>query len=172
MLSICIPNFNTDIRKLVGDLHRDAKLCPPPFEIIVLEDASTSFLSENQSIESLTQVRYCRNETNLGRSRNRNRLMELAQYEYLLFIDGDACLDQSGFIQAYLDVIQKGWKVICGGTAYREEPPDDPALLLRYLYGRQREMLPASKRNQQANRAFATFNFVIQKAVLKEIPFE
>ena len=57
MLSILIPTYNYDITKLVTDLHQQATDLEIVFEIIVMEDGSEKYITENQKINALSGCR-------------------------------------------------------------------------------------------------------------------
>ena len=52
MLSILIPVFNYDASPLVQELKEQIEKLGISYEIIVLNDASTSFLAENQTLKN------------------------------------------------------------------------------------------------------------------------
>lgn len=171
MLSILIPTYNYNICNLVVDLHNQAKMTQVPFEIVVMEDGSDMLLVENQFIQNLSNCRYLVSEKNLGRSAIRNRLAEVAQYPYLLFLDCDAKVSNADFIQNYLNVCVGNSVVCIGGTAYDPEV-NQPEYSLRLKYGREKE----AKVNQKSFAAgpvnFATFNFLISKSVFEKVKFD
>ena len=168
MLSILIPTYNYNITRLVNDLHRQAMALSVDFEIIVLEDGSAKFLEENKEIAQLPFVKYEALSENIGRSAIRNRLAETAQYGTLLFMDCDAEVCSSYFIEKYIPFCKETCIVI-GGTAYDTEDKT-PAYSLRLKYGREREArLPAER---EANNSFSTFNFLISATVFQKIKFD
>jgi len=168
MLSILIPTYNYNITKLVNDLHNQAKSLGIDFEIVVAEDGSTFFLEENKKIESLQNVRYEILKKNIGRSAIRNYLADKAKYEYLIFIDCDAQVLQSNFLQKYLEKCTENI-VISGGTAY-DISNNNPEYSLRLKYGKKRECFDkASKKNKLL---FTTFNFLIYKKLFQKIRFD
>ena len=98
-LSICIPVYNQDVTSLVHELHRQASRSSCAFEILLMEDGSTSFLEENSTLGSLESVRYVRLPQNVGRSAIRNRLADEARYEYLIFMDCDVFPQDDSFLE-------------------------------------------------------------------------
>ncbi len=57
MLSILIPVYNFDVRKLVHQLHEQGLLLEIPFEIICVDDASfIEFTEINASIKNLEHL--------------------------------------------------------------------------------------------------------------------
>jgi glycosyltransferase involved in cell wall biosynthesis len=92
-VSVIIPTYNRAdlleraIRSVLSQTYRD-------FEIIVVDDASIDNTQEmvkekfKQEMDSGI-LRYVRNETNMERSHSRNKGMEIAQGEYIAFLDDD-----------------------------------------------------------------------------------
>ena len=113
-LSILIPTFNQDCTQLVHDLLEQL---PQDAEIIVADDGSTAIpiRDNNASIAELPQCRFWQAKMNLGRAKIRNLLAEMAQGEWILFIDSDAQVRSKDYIASYLKLTD-GNQVICGGT--------------------------------------------------------
>ena len=90
-LSVLIPTYHCRCKELVCSLHQQLMEQPVTFEIIVVDDGShdTACIQENQVITALPHCTYHIEEQNRGRAGVRNYLAHLAQYDYLLFIDGD-----------------------------------------------------------------------------------
>jgi len=170
MLSILIPNYNFNVSTFVSDLHQQASQTNVDFEIIIIDDASKILFKENENLNNLSNVKYILNAQNIGRSQNRNKLAELARFDYLLFIDCDAAIKDPNFINNYI-VHCKEDIVICGGTAYYNDPPKNKSQYLRWWYGKNREEKPANERNKNPNSAFSTFNFLIAKLTFELIGF-
>jgi glycosyltransferase involved in cell wall biosynthesis len=171
MLSILIPTYNQDISKLVNDLYLQAKESYTDFEIIVMEDCSNLYVAENKKIKQLDFCRHIELDQNIGRSAIRNKLADEAKFNHLLFIDCDAEVCTTHFVEKYLSFCKEECVVI-GGTAY-DENEQNPAFSLRLKYGRIREARSAiqrSKHNTYHN--FATFNFLISKSLFNKVRFD
>jgi len=167
MLAILIPTYNFNITRLATELHRQAMDQSIDFEIIVMEDGSEKWVKENELIGELANCKHIILENNIGRSAIRNKLAEEARFDSLLFMDCDAEVSSSDFIQKYLPFCNMECVVI-GGTAYdpKEKNPD---FSLRLKYGRVREARTASERGKNN---FATFNFLISKSIFNRVRFE
>jgi len=170
LLSILIPIYNYNGIKLVTDLQAQAMNLGIEFEIIVADDHSPKPVQANEAINHLAFARYVYLPKNMGRSGSRNWLAQNAQYDYLLFIDGDMGVRSDDFLRKYLDVLAEN-RVVCGGHFYDETPPDD-AFLLHWSYGRSREVRTAQVRNQSPYEGFVPSNFVIPREVFKSIRFD
>jgi len=172
MLSILIPVYNFNINSLVTELHRQVTKTTFPFEIIVLDDCSSSLLrDQNKDVSRLPGVRFCELDKNIGRARIRNRLAEMAEYSTLLFMDCDSEVPSGNYIENYLPFCGKDI-VVCGGRTYLPEPPDEPEYLLRWLYGIAREQRSDLIRNINPYRSFMSNNFLIAKAIILKIQFD
>lgn len=171
MLSILIPVYNFDVRKLVIELAEQCRTATIPFEVILLDDASTpQYRIINKALGNLPDIRYEELPINVGRAKIRNLLLEKAQYTSLLFIDCDSALPDDLFIRRYLPFI--GQEIIVyGGRVYEDEPPANPDLYLHWYYGTYREVMPVADRQKAPNQSFMTNNFLIHKSVFGKIRF-
>lgn len=171
MISVLIPVFNYDVCELVETLHKQAEQEGIEFEVLVLDDASDlDYKKINRSLKCLSHVRYLEEPINLGRSKIRNKLAEIAQYDNLLFLDCDSGIRNPLFIKNYLAVAGK-FPVVYGGRLYTEDEKVATAYKLHWLYGIKREQSTANNRNVEPNRSFQTNNFLIHKPVLTQIGF-
>jgi glycosyltransferase involved in cell wall biosynthesis len=172
MISILIPVYNCSIVSLVYELHNQASVISVPFEIIVLDDCSSELLrDQNKDVNKLSNVRFIELEKNIGRASIRNKLAFLATYPTLLFMDCDSKVPDPDYIKNYLPYCGKEI-VVCGGRTYRPIPPEEPEMMLRWLYGIKREQLPAIVRNKDPYHSFMTNNFLIPRSVLSMIRFD
>lgn len=175
MISVLIPVYNFDIRLLVSDLHQQLTGEAIPFEIICFDDGSAeAFKIKNRTLLTQfpnSQISYQELPENLGRARIRNALAQAAQYEYLLFMDCDSKVVSPNYIRHYLTHLQAD-TLLYGGRSYTTTPPERRELYLHWLYGTQREQIPADIRQQQPYHAFMTNNFLIPKAIFNTIKFD
>ncbi|MCD6346529.1 MAG: glycosyltransferase [Bacteroidales bacterium] len=171
MLSVLIPIYRQDCSDLIEGLYRQLIAASVSFEILIGDD-SCYYDNENDiSFQSdMPELRIFKNPKQLGRSKNRNQLAARAQYEYLLFIDGDAEIVHPDFINVYLSHAGNS-KVICGGTSYSDEPPADQEQLLRWHYGCKREIRSVTIRSNEPYKQFSSFNFMIHADVFRDIYF-
>jgi hypothetical protein len=172
MLSILIPVYNFNIVTLVTELHKQCVNSGVPFEIIVMDDCSSLLLrDQNKDVASLSGVKFNELEKNIGRSRIRNKLANMAGYSSLLFMDCDSEVSSESYIENYLPFCGSD-KVICGGNIYHPDPPEEPDYLLRWLYGIKKEQIADTVRNLNPYRSFMTNNFLIPKSIFLEIQFD
>ncbi|MBO7055003.1 MAG: glycosyltransferase family 2 protein [Bacteroidales bacterium] len=161
MLSILIPVYNWDITSLVSNLKKQCDDSGIDYEIIVVDDCSEkSFQTQNQKISFLQNVTYTELSENISRAKIRNLLAEKASFPYLLFIDCDAEIDNTEFINNYLSECQK-ITIAYGGAKYENVCPNKN-MYLRWKYGIKREC---------QNTDFSSFNFLISKELFNKIKF-
>jgi glycosyltransferase involved in cell wall biosynthesis len=172
MLSILIPVYNYQITDLIIDLYKQIEENLVHAEIIIVDDASTLFVDENSKLNDLENVRYEKLENNIGRSAIRNYLASKAQYDYLLFIDCDAKVNNSNFIKNYVKSINENKEVVCGGLEYEHTAPKDHKLYFRWYYGIKREYRTVNIRIENPYKSFTSFNFLIQKVIFQAIKFD
>lgn len=169
-ISVLIPTFNYDCRRLVEQLLQQL---PADGEIIVGDDCSTNpnVLDALKEMEGWPGCRIFRPTHNLGRAAIRNALAREAKGEWLIFIDADAEVRSSSFISDYLAAAREA-DVVCGGTGNMRRCPR-PAARLRYDYE-----VAAEKRLTQEHRrrhpyaGFTTFNFLIRRTTFLSILFD
>lgn len=160
MLSILIPTYNYDCTLLVKDLHKQAIECKIPFEIIVAEDGSLFHKQTNRKIKELSNTKYIEIKENIGRSKIRNLLADVALFQYLLFIDCDAKVCKNNYISEYLKHCTPKCCVI-GGICY-DKKDKKTQYSLRLKYGFLRE---------SKTERFTAFNFLIHKEIFKKVKF-
>ncbi|MET3026725.1 glycosyltransferase family 2 protein [Flavobacterium sp. UW10123] len=170
MLSILIPVYNYDVLPLASELVKQCNSCGIIFEIICLDDASQSFILENQRINQFENASYSILEKNMGRSAIRNLLAKKAVYENLLFLDADTIPVNDNFIAKYISQITNDEKVIYGGILYQSTEPSKNNLF-RWIYGKKREALEVSERIKNTHLSFLTLNFLIKKSVFTKVRF-
>lgn len=172
MLSILVPTYNFDVRNLVFSLDLQCKGTNLPYEIMVMDDASSEeFKNLNRELKGIPSVWYEELDNNHGRSKIRNVMASKATYNYLLFLDCDAEIPER-FIRNYLDLKLQGEMVVCGGRIYQNQIPADKRLRLHWKYGVQKESMDATKRKKKGYRSFMTNNFLIAKSVFEKLKFE
>ena len=171
MISICIPIYNFDVTKLVNSLAKQSSSLEVLSEIILIDDCSEiEYKQINEEV--CKQHRYIELVENIGRAAIRNRFLEYANYDYLLFLDCDSIICLDIFLKTYVDSLRKDtFKVICGGRIYPKSPPERKKML-RWKYGVKVESKPFHVRNKKPNKSFMTNNFVISKKVLGNTKFD
>jgi len=174
-LSILIPVFNREVAALVHALVAQAADWPGPLEIKLLDDESVAiFRVVNASLASLPGVVYEELPANVGRAAIRNQLATRARHEWLLLLDNDSLLPDNQFIARYVQAVgaQPAAALFIGGTTYEAAPPADPALYLRWHYGRAREMRPAAARQRDPSGQLTINNALLRRELLLKFPLD
>ncbi len=170
MLSICIPVYNFDVRRLTEKLHNQLIKTDYKAEILLLDDGSEKeYCLKNRELNDFDTVQYEELPANVGRSKIRNILAKKANFDYLLFLDCDSDIGCESFLDNYIEAT-KQHAVIYGGRTYGEKP-DDQNYFLQWHYTRIKNGAPAVDRTKSPYYSFCTNNFVVQKKLLLEIPF-
>jgi len=172
MISVLIPIYNFNVAKLVKDLHAQLNYANVVFEIILGDDASTQTFN-NDKLTDLQNVSYFSLSENIGRAKIRNLLVEKANFPYLLFMDCDAAISSSLYINNYIVEISRNAPPVCiiGGVAYRKQKPN-PKYYLRWDYGNKREATDADIRNEKPYKSFTSFNAVFSKSIFDLVKFD
>lgn len=170
MLSILIPTYNYNVYPLAKEIEKQALKTNIVFELICVDDGSFStFNSENQNINTLTNCLFIENKKNIGRSANRQLLAKKAQYDWLLFIDSDVIPKHSSFINTYLEHISNSnFDAVFGGFAYHKDSYKANSSL-RYTFGKKREEVPAIEREKKPYKVIISANMLIKKKIYLEL---
>ena len=171
-LSILIPVYNQPVEALTQQLLAQAGDWPGPVEVLLFDDGSRPEIRrQNQPLARLPQVRYEETGRNRGRAAIRNHLADNARYPSLLLLDNDSLLPDNQFLARYAAAAGSA-DVLIGGTAYEATPPADPALYLRWHYGRRREMRPAALRQAAPYAQLTINNALLRAEVLRRFPLD
>ncbi len=172
MISILVPIYNVDITELVTELSKQAKNLKERFEILSIDDCSTStsIKATNALLSSLELVNYSELKKNVGRGNIRMLLAKKAKYETLIFLDCDMKIVNPNYLEKFVQHIDK--KVVIGGITYSTPPPKNPNFLLRWKYGILREKKSASERNRMRFSHFVASNLLINKKIFLSLPVD
>ena len=169
MLSILIPTFNYNALPLAKILEQQALKSGIIFELLCIDDGSFSEKNnKNQLINSLTNSKFFENKKNVGSKANRERLAEIAQYNWLLFIDADSKPKETNYLAKYISQINNSYDAIFGGIAYYPKQ-EGSSKSLRYKFGRNREEIDAKIRNKNPFKVITSANFIIKKLIFLKI---
>ena len=171
MLSVLIPTYNYDCRKLVEEVCRQAEQLQIPYEILVADDGSAEDTKKRmREINQWPSCRFLEMERNVGRAVIRNVLARKASYPYLLFLDADAGIVSSAFLKEYLQQANES-SVVYGGVVYPDDLPP-VGRRLRYYYGIRREQLTLAQRKREPYRKFNSINFLIFRDLFMKVLFD
>lgn len=169
MLSILIPTYNYNAFPLAQELEKQVLALNIPFELICMDDGSSSPLNkENQKINLLTNCKFVEGKTNLGTLACRKSLATQAKYSWLLFLDADVMPKKDNFLDEYLKTVSQNPDVTFGGIAYVDSNTES-SKTLRWTYGINREQKSIEERNKRPYASFISGCFLIKKSLLLDI---
>lgn len=103
-MDIVIPSFRADFKVLESIRNLD---CPSMLDrriIIVLDDPNHTIPEQLEAWKELPDITIIRNRRNLGANRSRNRGIEEASAEWILFLDDDI-VPEPNLLQIYAEAI-------------------------------------------------------------------
>jgi glycosyltransferase involved in cell wall biosynthesis len=166
LLSICIPIYNTDIRPIATELHRQFQEITTEVELIFLDDFSDIHIREkNKSVQLFCNYHELPN--NIGRSKIRNAFLPFINGKFILFLDGDSVVIREDFILRYLKFIKEhDPNLVVGG---RQETQINPTrnFSLRWKYSQLRESKTPEERSKDLTSGFKSNNFIIKKKIFE-----
>lgn len=168
-LSILIPTFNDVCTTLVTTLHEQAETLGVGYEILVADDGSTdkAVVEKNRQINSLSHCRLIEQPANQGRAAIRNFLARQATYPWLVFIDSDMVVCRGDFLRRYAETTDAS--IVDGGVVIGQVQPGN----LRSLYEKAAEQEHTfEKRQQSPYQDFHTANFMIERELMLQHPFD
>lgn len=172
MISICIPIYNFHVENLVLSLLKQIKSLEESCEIILIDDCSDEKYKGLNKLVGQKADLYLELEKNIGRAAIRNKFLEFAKYNYLLFLDCDSIIHSDTFLKKYLFYVYKNSnKLICGGRCFKNIRPERQ-FRLRWKYGLMVESQPVFIRNKNPNKSFMSNNFLIPKSIFENVKFD
>ncbi|WP_127844781.1 glycosyltransferase family 2 protein [Psychroflexus aestuariivivens] len=170
MLSILIPAYNFDVSPLIEELQHQAEILDEAVEIIVFDDHSEYHRERNRKVAKKFNLKYQYLEQNLGRSKIRNLLSQHANFEFILFLDGDVLPKSKLFLKNYISEISPKTEVIYGGRQHEFSRKDKNKL--RWKYGIYKEDKSVKTRQKKPYLSVITNNLLINKSLFLSIKFE
>lgn len=170
MLTVCIPVYNYDCRKLIIELDKQAAELEIPIEILLIDDGSEKEYNDLYLSIAAGRIRLVTLPANRGRSAVRNLFEKEAAYDHLLFLDCDDKIIHSDFLRKYRDIIHSNDGVLCGGIVYQGEEPEQRKML-HWKYEKKNEQLLHSRRKSNPYQAFISNNFLIRKEDMVAVGF-
>ena len=171
-LSVLIPVYQRAVGELVRALLAQAADWPGPVEILLFDDGSAAeFRRLNRPLAARPGVHYRELPRNVGRAAIRNQLAAAARHPWLLLLDNDSQLPDARFLARYAAARHHA-AVLIGGTAYETAPPADPALRLRWHYGRGREARAAAVRQSMPYAQLTINNALVWAEVFRQFSLD
>lgn len=173
LISILISTYNWPCFKLAGQLERLVAKETVNIEIIVGEDASTDhqIILENKKITTLPHCKYIYFTENNGRAKIRNKLSNIAQGQYLLFIDSDALVISPNFLSEYIKYLPNH-DVIYGGISTPRHSFDEKNRTLRLTYeNAAKKIRTLSFRRKNPYKYISAFNILIKHELFDKVKF-
>ncbi|SHI99048.1 Glycosyltransferase, GT2 family [Cruoricaptor ignavus] len=168
-LSVCIPVFNFDVRRLVSDLAQEISRKKIDAEIILIDDASEDYFQEKNSEITPRVNSYIFLQENIGRSAIRNMFLRYASGEWLLFLDCDAGIVSENFLSKYLEFFAQNPEATAVYGGFSE---DGAQRTLRNYYSAKREVPALAARRKHPHTSLKGINFAIRRDVFAKINFD
>lgn len=118
-VSVIVPIYNTEkfLEKCIKSiLNQTLK----EIEIILINDGSTDNchkICKEYAEKNKDKIKYINNK-NIGCSATRNLGIELAQGEYVAFVDSDDYIDKEMYEEMYIEATSKNYDVVISGIIY------------------------------------------------------
>ena len=174
LISILIPFHGDNPSALFDALILQASKTKLPVEFVLGDDASPGGPPEIllKRIREETSARLLSSIENLGRARMRNRLGQMAQGRYLLFLDADMLPDSSDFLAHYIALCEGGKpEIVFGGISLLQTPVQTETSLHRAL-SLTTECLSASERRRSPAAHVFTSNLLVRRDVFQQCAFD
>lgn len=169
MLSILVPIYNVEVKKMITSLLEQCKKAGVDYEVICFDDKSRKAIRNKNraALQHLFKVNYVELSENIGRAKIRNWLAKAANGGRLLFLDCDSKIIRKDFIKTYLNQTAP---VVYGGRVYAKRKANDN-FTLHWEYGHRYESKEAEERSKLPYESFMSNNFLIDAALFNEVGF-
>ena len=174
-LSICIPTWRDSADALLASLIRmpGADEC----SLLIFDDGSLDSDLTRQLVRQIRRypgpARLISAPANRGRSHARNRLMALAESEWILFLDADMLPDCDGFLTRYLTTAatSDAPALIVGGFSLLQVRPTEENSL-HAAQSKRSECLPSETRALDPGRFVFTSNILVHRDIMRTVAFD
>ncbi len=175
LLSICIPSYRDDATPLIEAL---AKLNGTEHCTLLLYDdgCCDEALIAGHKDAVLTYpspARFISAEKNFGRSHARNRLVAMAEADWILLLDADMLPDSADFLSQYIDALRSSGRpaLIAGGFSLQQLTPQK-GHRLHEAQAALSDCVDAATRSSEPGRYVFTSNILVHRDVLASVPFD
>ena len=174
-LTICVPCWKDSADAMIAMLVRmeDARSAT----LILYDDGSADDAMSRKLAHHIARfpgpAPLVTSHENMGRAHARNRLMELAETDWILFLDADMRPDDEHFIARYLEAINNsdGPALIAGGFSLRHVRPTAETAL-HAAQSNASEIVDAKTRAREPGRYVFTSNILVHKQVMADVSFD
>ena len=175
VITVCIPCYRDDASTLVADLSQAEGAAR--VAVLIYDDGSSDpqltarlkpFLDAYPGPARLVTA-----STNRGRAHARNRLYDLSEGDWILFLDADMKPDDTQFLARYLAAVEDcdGPALVAGGFSLRHAKVSAQTRL-HAAQSLASECLAAAERRAEPGRYVFTSNILVHRRVLSEVPFD
>ncbi|MEM1086198.1 MAG: glycosyltransferase family A protein [Pseudomonadota bacterium] len=174
-LSICVPAFKDSADALLASLVRlpGAEQCT----LLIFDDGSDdpelTRLLARQILRFPGPARLITAPANAGRAHARNRLIALAETDWILFLDADMRPDEDDFLTCYLDAATRHDEpaLIAGGFSLKHAHTTDETRL-HAAQSLTSECIDAEDRALEPGRYVFTSNILVHRDILQTVKFD
>jgi GT2 family glycosyltransferase len=171
MLSILIRTYNDSVFEIVDEINQQCQKLSFNYEILISDDDPNGDKVNEEELMKFPNLKYWKNQSNLGRSNNLNKLIGASKFDYVLLLDNDVIPLRTNFIDIYLKKIKEECKVIYGGLSYENTPPETNQRL-RWLYGHKKEAKSVHIRKEKFKFDVLVSNLVLKKSAFAQPIFD
>lgn len=174
-LTVCVPCYHDHASPLISHLSNLPET--GRVALLLFDDGSDDDALTRQLARHIMNhpgpARLVTAPKNGGRSQARNRLVDLAETDWVLLIDADMRPDTDIFFQRYIKAIENadGPSLIAGGFTLRQVTPTRQTRLHAAQSARS-ECLSAEARSEDPGRYVFTSNILVHKQILADITFD
>ncbi len=175
VLTICVPCYAESADPLIASLIRMPEAHRT--SLILFDDGSTDEKLTRRLARHVISfpgpARLATAPENHGRAFARNRLVAMAETDWILFLDADMCPDSPDFLARYLTAIRnsEGPSLIAGGFSLTQVRPTRETEL-HAAQSRASECLNADERSAAPGRYVFTSNILVHADILHEVEFD
>ena len=174
-LTLCVPCYRDSADPLITSLTRMAEASRAT--LLLYDDGTGDDEMTRRMARHVmafpAPARLVTAPANRGRAHARNRLVAMAETDWVLFLDADMCPDADYFLQRYLDAVRKtdGPALIVGGFSLQQVLPTRETAL-HAAQSTRSECLTAAERQTAPGRYVFTSNLLVHKDILRAVPFD
>jgi len=174
-ITICVPCYRDHAAPLLSSLSRLTEA--PQTALLLFDDGSSDETLTKQLAGRIMKypgpARLITAPQNSGRAHARNRLVAMAESDWILLVDADMRPDTELFLSRYLKAIAKmdGPALVAGGFTLRQVTPTRKTRL-HAAQSALSECLSAEARAEEPGRYVFTSNILVHRQILETVRFD